>query len=250
MSCIAASASCAALPTGWPNADLSNAPRPRRRLDATSRVLAAAGASIRSVACPDASSFMLLAIFASVVFSTLRQRLAQSITLSLLSHRRACALDWLGQLFALRRRPRRSLPAGERSALPLCPGRTHLLAVARFAPALLWRSDRLPPGLATCLVRAGDRRRYAGTTGWRGPSTLRGLKAHFLRTLPKLRLSCHEGALKAPAFLTVLADTRPAAAADSSGAGKSSRWTPQAQSLSRPLWRPRSWPCSTAVPDP
>jgi hypothetical protein len=44
--------------------------------------------------------------------------------------------------------------------------------------------------------------------------TLRYLKAHFLLTLPKLRLPRHEGAFKAPAFLTTLAHTQPTVVAD------------------------------------
>lgn len=44
--------------------------------------------------------------------------------------------------------------------------------------------------------------------------TLRGLRARFLRALPKLRLPRHEGALGPAAFLAVLAVTPPSAVAD------------------------------------
>lgn len=44
--------------------------------------------------------------------------------------------------------------------------------------------------------------------------TLRGLKARFLRVLPKLRLPVHEGALAPAAFLVVLAQMPPSAVAD------------------------------------
>lgn len=45
-------------------------------------------------------------------------------------------------------------------------------------------------------------------------TTLRSLKARFLRTLPILRLPGREGALDAPVFLRALADMGPAAVAD------------------------------------
>lgn len=44
--------------------------------------------------------------------------------------------------------------------------------------------------------------------------TLRGLKARFLRTLPKLRLLRREGAILPAPFLEVLADMKQAAVAD------------------------------------
>lgn len=44
--------------------------------------------------------------------------------------------------------------------------------------------------------------------------TLRGLKARFLRVLPKLRLPRHEGALGPAAFLEVLAQMPPSAVAN------------------------------------
>lgn len=103
------------------------------------------------------------------------------------------------------------------------------VAIPRCWCKLVGRTFSLPPDslLPYCGIRTGTvlgrlhalfvrnvalntlARRLCAARG-----TLRGLKARFLRVLPKLRLPRHEGALGPAAFLEVLAQMPPSAVAD------------------------------------
>lgn len=103
------------------------------------------------------------------------------------------------------------------------------VAIPRCWCKLVGRTFSLPPDclLPYCGIRTGSvlERLYAlfvrdvalNTLARRlcaARGTLRGLKARFLRVLPKLRLPGHEGALGPAAFLEVLAQMPPSAVAN------------------------------------
>lgn len=101
--------------------------------------------------------------------------------------------------------------------------------VPRYRCNIVRRTFSLPPDalLPYCGVRTGYVLQWLHALSVKGVAvntlarrvgvargTLRYLKARFLRALPKLRFSWHEGALDAPAFLGALADMSAAALAD------------------------------------
>lgn len=158
---------------------------------------------------------MSLALFASLAFSTLRPRAWREP-----SRCPYCPVDapphWTGWGSYWRYAGDPDDPS-KRVAIPRCwcklVERTFSLPPDSLLPYCGIRTGAVLERLHALFVRnvalnTLARRLHAA----RG--TLRGLKARFLRVLPKLRLPRHEGALGPAAFLDVLAQMPPSAVAD------------------------------------
>jgi hypothetical protein len=178
------------------------------------RVLAAAGASIRSAACPDGPLSIPLTIFAHALLATLGPSAWH--TPSRCPYCPAgTPVHWIGW-------GRYQRYAGD----PQEPSRR--VAIARCRCKIVRRTFALPPdsllpycGVRTGVVLAWLHALFVERIGLNtlarqmgaGRGALRSLKSRFLRTLPKLRLPPHEGALAPATFLECLAGMEPVAVA-------------------------------------